>query len=44
MLGLAFSRDGSLLATGNKDGTVRLWNPVTRKPVGGPLPSGGAGP
>jgi WD40 repeat protein len=30
---VAFSRDGKLLAAGCGDGTVRLWNPATGRPV-----------
>src|SRR5215831_7267487 len=34
---VAFSPYGTLLATGNGNGYVRLWNPATRQPVGAPL-------
>jgi WD40 repeat protein len=40
VLGVAFSRDSKLLATADADGTVRLWNPATRQPVGAPLQTG----
>jgi len=38
--GVAFSPDGTLLATAGDDGTLRLWNPVTGQAVGAPLPAG----
>ncbi|MET8771515.1 hypothetical protein [Streptomyces sp. NPDC004658] len=34
---LAFSHDGAVLAVGAEDGTVRLWDVTSRKPVGGTL-------
>jgi WD40 repeat protein/transcriptional regulator with XRE-family HTH domain len=34
---VAFSRGGTLLASAGGDGTVRLWDPVTRRPIGAPL-------
>ena len=34
----AFTRDGRKLATGNTDGTVRLWDIATGQALGAPLP------
>jgi WD40 repeat protein len=36
---VAFSPDGKFLAGANGNGTVRLWNPVTGRAVGAPLPA-----
>jgi WD40 repeat protein len=37
VLGVAFSPDGTTMATSGSDGTALLWNLERRKPIGGPL-------
>ena len=44
---VAFSRDGRILASGDYDGTIRLWNvadPAHPKPLGQPLAAGSSQP
>src|SRR5580692_6414915 len=41
--GVAFSPDGKLLATVDRGGYVRLWNPATRQAVGPPFPAASSG-
>lgn len=40
IFGVAISPDGRILASAGGDDSVRLWNLVTRKPVGQPLQAG----
>ena len=40
---MAFSPDGTRLASGGDDGTVRLWDVPTRRPIGHPLRQHDAG-
>ena len=39
---VAFSPGGRLLASAGADGTVWLWDPVTRRPIGAPIHATGA--
>jgi WD40 repeat protein len=39
---LAFTRDGSRLVSGGRDGALRVWDVATRRPVGEPIGAGGA--
>jgi len=41
--GVAFSPDGTVLATADADGTARLWNPATGQAIGPPLAAGPGG-
>ncbi|HEV3436432.1 MAG TPA: hypothetical protein VG122_03670, partial [Gemmata sp.] len=34
---LTFSPDGKVIATGSTDGTVRIWDPFSGKPIGTPM-------
>ena len=43
MTSVAFSPDGTRIASGGFDNTVRVWDPATGKPVGDPL-TGHTGP
>jgi WD40 repeat protein len=38
--GVAWSPDGTMLATGAADGTVRFWDAATHNPLGQPLVAG----
>ena len=37
VIGVAFSPDGTRLASADADGTVQLWNPATDQAIGAPL-------
>ena len=39
VMALSVSRDGRTLATGSADGTIRLFDLATRRPLGAPLPA-----